>query len=427
MNIEGSVVQRTEIKDDGAKKRQETEERRAREEEEGKSREESETRERAEREKLRKEEEERIQREEEEKTERERKAKAEREKKAREEAERKKREQEKAREEEERERKAKEAAEQREQEKAAREEKRLRREREELAARDVGISQKKTMAVVLVLGVVLIGFWMLAPGSTDAPEPSETVPLPTRTATPDVPPDSEVTQTVSQTPTPSADQEGTITNSIGMEFVLIPAGEFEMSSPEDEEGRWDNEGPVHHVKIEKAFYMGRYEVTQKEWREVMGDNPSHFKGDDRPVEKVSWNDVQEFIRKFNEKEGTDNYRLPSEAEWEYACRAGTTTRYSFGDSESKLGDYAWCDENSGSKTHPVGLKLPNPYGLHDMHGNVWERVQDKYYSESGDGVHRVARGGSWYITAGGCRSAVRGGNVPDARNWGIGFRLLEET
>ena len=115
----------------------------------------------------------------------------------------------------------------------------------------------------------------------------------------------------------------------------------------------------------------------------MGDNPSHVKGDDLPVERVSWDDVQEFIRKLNKKEGTDKYRLPSEAEWEYACRAGATTRYSFGDSESKLGDYAWYHENSGDKTHPVGKKKPNPYGLYDMHGNVWERVQDERHSYDG--------------------------------------------
>ena len=112
------------------------------------------------------------------------------------------------------------------------------------------------------------------------------------------------------------------------------------------EGRYSDEGPVHHVTIENPFYMGRYEVTQEQWRTVMGDNPSRFKSDNLPVECVSWDDVQDFIRKLNRKEGTDKYRLPSEAEWEYACRAGTTTRYSFGDGESKLGDYAWYRDNS---------------------------------------------------------------------------------
>ena len=149
-------------------------------------------------------------------------------------------------------------------------------------------------------------------------------------------------------------------------------------------------------------------------------------------------DVQEFIRKLNKKEGTDKYRLPSEAEWEYACRAGTTTRYSFGDSESKLGDYAWYNDNSGSKTHPVGKKKPNPYGLYDMHGNVWEWTQDKWHSdynsaptdgsawESGGGADRVFRGGCWFYFARFCRSANCLYLGPGNRLRSVGFRLLEE-
>jgi formylglycine-generating enzyme required for sulfatase activity/DNA-binding beta-propeller fold protein YncE len=230
----------------------------------------------------------------------------------------------------------------------------------------------------------------------------------------------------------------TFTNTIGMEFVPIAAGEFDMGSPPDEEGRDSEEGPVHHVNIEKAFYMGRYEVTQKQWREIMGDNPSDFEGDDLPVELVSWDDVQEFIKKLNEKEGTNKYRLPSEAEWEYACRAGTTTRYSFGNSESKLGDYAWYDDNSDNKTHPVGRKKPNSWELYDMHGNVWEWVQDSWHSnyngapadgsgwESGDGGVRVIRGGGWYDNAGGCRSAYRYRFVSRIRSVNLGFRVLKE-
>src|SRR5665648_172810 len=153
-----------------------------------------------------------------------------------------------------------------------------------------------------------------------------------------------------------------------MKFTHIPAGEFMMGSSPDEKYRHDLEGPVHKVTISKPFYLGTYPVTQREWKAVMGDDPSFFKGDDLPVEQVSWNDVQDFIKKLNEKEDADNYRLPSEAEWEYVCRAGATTRYSFGDDESKLAEYAWYKDNSGGKTHPVGQKKPNPWGLYDMNG-----------------------------------------------------------
>jgi uncharacterized repeat protein (TIGR01451 family) len=239
-------------------------------------------------------------------------------------------------------------------------------------------------------------------------------------------------------PAPTADLGETFTNTVGMEFVTIPAGEFEMGSPSDEEGRKENEGPVHHVNIEKAFHMGKYEVTQKQWRAIMGDNPSWFMGGDSlPVEWVSWNEVQEFIKKLNEKEGTDKYRLPSEAEWEYACRAGTITRYSFGDSESKLGDYAWYSDNSDKKTHPVGQKKPNSWGLYDMHGNVWEWVQDSWHDGyngapadgsawEGDGADRVIRGGCWHDFARSCRSANRVHVGPGLSYRDLGFRLLKE-
>jgi formylglycine-generating enzyme required for sulfatase activity len=217
-------------------------------------------------------------------------------------------------------------------------------------------------------------------------------------------------------------------NSIGMKFTLIPAGEFYMGSEE-----YDDEKPVHKVKINNPFYLGTYPVTQREWKAVMRRNPSDFKGDNLPVEGVSWDDVQKFIKKLNEKEGTDKYRLPSEVEWEYACRAGTSTRYSFGDDESKLGNYAWYDDNSEDETHPVGQKKPNPWGLYDMHGNVWEWVQEKWYDdydgalwESGDGAFRVVRGGSWHDGAGGCRSAYRAPGTPRDRHFDLGFRLLQE-
>ncbi|MCD4780963.1 MAG: SUMF1/EgtB/PvdO family nonheme iron enzyme, partial [Candidatus Omnitrophica bacterium] len=164
------------------------------------------------------------------------------------------------------------------------------------------------------------------------------------------------------------------TNSIGIKFVHIKNGEFMMGSKESED-----EQPIHNVTIDRPFYFGIFPVTQREWKAIMGDNPSQFKGDDLPVENVSWNDVQEFIKKLNKKGNTHKYRLPSEAEWEYAARAGTTTRYSFGDDDSKLEEYAWYSENSGNKTHPVGKKGANPWGLYDVHGNIWEWVQDEWH------------------------------------------------
>ena len=147
-------------------------------------------------------------------------------------------------------------------------------------------------------------------------------------------------------------------------------------------------------------------MTQGQWQAVMGSNPSQFTGDpNRPVENVSWDDVQEFIRRLNAREGGATYRLPTEAEWEYAARAGTTTRWSFGDDASQLGRYAWHDGNAGGQTHPVGQLQPNPWGLYDMHGNVWEWVQDwygKYASGTAvdpagpsSGSYHVFRGGGW--------------------------------
>jgi len=223
-----------------------------------------------------------------------------------------------------------------------------------------------------------------------------------------------------------------------MEFVLIPAGSFSMGSPSNEDGRYEDEDPIHKVTIKNPFYLGKYPVTQRQWIAVIGNNPSSFKGDNLPVESVSWNDVQEFIARLNEMEGTDKYHLPSEAEWEYACRAGTTTRYSFGDDESKLGDYAWYSNNYGAETHPVGQKKPNPWGLYDMHGNVLEWVQDRWHAnyegapsddsawEEGNSSGRVVRGGGWASDAGYCRSAHRYWDGPGGRDDLVGFRLLRK-
>ncbi|MDP2899170.1 MAG: formylglycine-generating enzyme family protein, partial [bacterium] len=223
-----------------------------------------------------------------------------------------------------------------------------------------------------------------------------------------------------------------VVNSIGMKFRRIQPGSFMMGS----EKGWDDETPVHKVTLTRGFYMGVYEVTQEEWEKVMGSNPSEFKGPKNPVETVSWHDAQEFARRLSQKENV-TYRLPTEAEWEYACRAGTTTEFYWGDDPDcrEMGDYAWYYYNSGETTHPVGQKKPNARGLYDMSGNVWEWCQDWYadkYSSASQtdptgpagGSGRVDRGGGWRSYAFGCRSAWRGWNSPSDRGDGLGFRLV---
>ncbi|MBZ0265818.1 SUMF1/EgtB/PvdO family nonheme iron enzyme [bacterium] len=226
---------------------------------------------------------------------------------------------------------------------------------------------------------------------------------------------------------------------LDMTFVTIPAGSFMMGSPANESGKDDDESPQHLVTISKPFQMMTTEVTQAMWKELMGNNPSHLKGDDLPVEQVSWNDCQDFIKKLNQREPGKGYRLPTEAEWEYACRAGTTTRFYSGDSESDLARAGWFYGNSESKTHAVGLKEPNALGLYNMHGNVWEWCNDwydeDYYdnspsvdpSGSNTGSYRVLRGGSWLSNLRYCRSANR--DMIEPLNWfgHYGFRIVRSS
>ncbi len=235
----------------------------------------------------------------------------------------------------------------------------------------------------------------------------------------------------------------------GSGFVRIPAGEFMMGS---RDGSGD-ERPVHRVRISRSFEMGKFEVTQAQWEAVMGSNraahaepekesvalgepvvssnPSHFKGSTLPVENVSWDDVQQFLRRLNRLDSRHTYRLPTEAEWEYACRAGSTKGYA-----GSLDRVAWYQANSGGQTQPVGQKQPNAWGLYDMHGNVLEWVQDwyghDYYGNSPatdpqgpkSGSYRVYRGGSWYASAADCQAAFRSFDLPGNRYYSLGLRLV---
>ncbi|MGD0091807.1 MAG: formylglycine-generating enzyme family protein, partial [Planctomycetota bacterium] len=214
----------------------------------------------------------------------------------------------------------------------------------------------------------------------------------------------------------------------------------------EEAGYWEK--PAHEVTITKPFYMGKYEVTQEQYKAVTGSNPSSFKGAKNPVETVSWNGAQEFCKKLGEPTtgvspvrmgtgGTPAVRLPTAAQWEYACRAGTRTRFCSGDRDSDLDGVGWYGGNSGKTTHPVGLKTANNWGLYDMHGNVWEWCQD--WAEdyrgaaatdplgAGNGTYCVTRGGSWRDSPRICRSAIWYKCIPDPHNFDTGFRVIVEV
>jgi len=254
-------------------------------------------------------------------------------------------------------------------------------------------------------------------------------------------------------------QDKSVTTGLGLEFVLIPAGTFIMgTSPEVNEdllgltsafdGR--DERPPHEITLTEPYYLGKYEVTQQQWQAIMGKNPSKFKGPKRPVDSVSWLDIQDFLKEINKKENSGSYRLPTEAEWERAARADTKTLYFWGDVAAELGDFAWSLVNAKGATHPVGTKNPNPFGLYDIYGNVGEWVADWYglYQDTPDtdpqgpgqpwptadpkqvtdiqpmGGERLYRGGYWGADPVYCRSATRWYKKPDLREPGLGFRLV---
>jgi formylglycine-generating enzyme required for sulfatase activity len=248
-----------------------------------------------------------------------------------------------------------------------------------------------------------------------------------------------------------------VRNTIGMEFAFIPAGSYIMGCGDTDNECLSDEKPQHPITLSNPFYLGKHPVTQEQWAAIMGSDPSIFKGRKHPVENVSWHEAQEFIRRLNAKEGTDKYRLPTEAEWEYAARAGMATKFPF--DPDRAGEHAWFWNNSGGHTQPVGQKKPNQWGLSDMLGNVWEWVHDWYNEQwyeatlesyinapSGskprnvlpsfrgatatdpmgpaEGTTRVLRGGSWGNDLRYLRAAHRNAKAPDYKYSNTGFRLL---
>jgi formylglycine-generating enzyme required for sulfatase activity len=235
-----------------------------------------------------------------------------------------------------------------------------------------------------------------------------------------------------------AELKKTLTLDLGggvrMEFVLIPAGAFTMGSEKSPQA---NERPTHEVRIDKPFYLGRYEVTQEQWVAIMGSNPSVFLDPRRPVETINWDECQGFLSKLNKKVGSYEIRMPTEAQWEYACRAGEYGDYSLAGGEASLGEHAWYANNANGQTHPVGGKKPNYWGLYDMLGNVWEWCETPYGAYQNPPVpdpmglyNRVLRGGAWDFGAGYNRAAFRNGNIaPVNRYYDAGLRcaLVIET
>ena len=224
-----------------------------------------------------------------------------------------------------------------------------------------------------------------------------------------------------------------VKNGISIEMVKVEAGSFNMGATPEMENPYDSEKPVHRVTLTNNYYIGKYEVTQALWQAVMGSNPSGFKGDNLPVEEVSWNECQDFISKLNAMTGK-RFRLPTEAEWEYAARDGNKSRgYQYSGSNT-LGDVAWYSGNSSSRTHAVGTKQPNELGIYDMAGNVWEWCQDWYGSYSSSPqtnptgavyeLYPVYRGGSWNSSARDCRTSYREYFTPVFRNIDLGLRLV---
>ena len=286
--------------------------------------------------------------------------------------------------------------------------------------------------IILTLLIMLCPIGMAAQSTItrNKPKPAVTKPKPAAKpkARPKPAPRRNSTSHSSSTVSLSAELNKLINN-----MVYVSGGTFTMgaTSEQGSDARSD-EKPTHSVTL-SSYYICKYEVTQALWRAVMGSNPSNFKGDNLPVESVSWNDCQTFINRLNSYTGR-NFRLPTEAEWEFAARGGNYSRHYKYSGSNYIGDVAWYDNNSGNRTHPVGTKQPNELGLYDMSGNVYEWCSDwdgsySSYSQSdptgpNSGSCRVERGGSWYGYAWSCRSSNRFSFPPGIRNFDLGLRLV---
>lgn len=300
----------------------------------------------------------------------------------------------------------------------------------------------KRIAALLLLSCTLLTMSAQTEISRHKPQkaqPQKTTPAKPKPTTPAKPkPTTPAKPTPAPVPAPAESTasyaNGVLTvGSVTYKFVYVAPGTFTMGATPEQEYPYNEEEPAHQVTLTNGYYIGQTEVTQALWKAVMGSNPSRFKGDNLPVEQVSWNDCQDFIARLNDMTG-QRFRLPTEAEWEYAARGGHQSRGTQYSGAYSIDNCAWYDGNSGSKTHPVATKQANELGIYDMSGNVWELCQDWYGSYSSNAVtnptgpasgsSRVIRGGSWYGNARICRVACRNCSAPGYRGSVFGLRLV---
>lgn len=291
----------------------------------------------------------------------------------------------------------------------------------------------KQIIFTLLLMLCPIGMAAQSTITRNKPKPAVTKPKPAAKPKPKAKPAPRRNNTHHSNSTSSTVSLSAELNKLINNMVYVSSGTFTMGATSEQGSDAESdEKPTHSVTL-SSYYICKYEVTQALWRAVMGSNPSYFKGDNLPVERVSWNDCQTFINRLNSYTGR-NFRLPTEAEWEFAARGGNYSRHYKYSGSNYIGDVAWYGDNSDSRTHPVGTKQPNELGLYDMSGNVYEWCSDWYgsyssYSQSNPtgpngGSCRVERGGCWYCFARFCRSSFRNGGTPGGSSYGLGLRLV---